>query len=161
MKNEQNSLGFSKFRELMDLWDGIVLKETVENEIDKFLTHKEIVMFFIYPIKKDGRDKTNAKKLYGATEDGRLTFAQMKNPNPGDPVKQNDSFQAFDLETLLAHSDEPDDIQRIKIFDKKDLKKIKVVSQDFAVRRLAKLRLAKKIKPINDPEDKKVTIDDE
>jgi hypothetical protein len=43
----------------------------------------------------------------------------------------------------------------------KDLKKIKVVSQDFAVRRLAKLRLAKKIKPINDPEDKKVTIDDE
>ncbi len=145
----------------MDLWDGIVLKETVENEIDKFLTHKQIVMFFVYPIKRDGKENVSAKKLYGATEDGRLTFAQMKNPNPDDPVKQNDSFQAFDLETLLAHSDEPDDIQRIKIFDKKDLKKIKVVSQDFAVKRLAKLRLAKKIKPINDPEDKKVTIDDE
>ena len=85
----------------------------------------------------------------------------MKSPNPDDPIKSQESFQAFDLETLLAHSDEPDDIQRIKIFDKKDVKKIKIVSQDFAVKRLAKLRLSRNIKPINDGDSNKVTIDDE
>lgn len=161
MEQNQYSVGFSKFRNLMDLWDQYVLKETVENEIDKFLTHKQIVMYFVYPIKKDPKGNIKAKKLYGATEDGRLSFAKMKHPNPDDLDRGAESFQAFDLETLLAHSDEPDDIQRIKIFDKKDIKKIKVVSQEFAVKRLAKLRLAKNLKPINDPEDKQITVDDE
>jgi len=153
------SSGFSNFRELMDLWDNYVFNETVENELEKFLDHKEIVMFFIYPKSKDKKSKT--RKLYGTTEDGRLAFAKMKSPNPDDPPRAEDNFQAFDLETLITNSDEPEDMQRIKIFNKQDLNKIKIVSKDFVIKQLSKGDVTKKLKPVEEPDEPTVFIDDE
>ena len=159
MDYNTQSPGFSQFRQLMDLWDNHVFKESVQDEIDKFLTHKELVMFFLYPAK----DRKNKKtvKLYGTTEDGRLAFAKMKSPNPDDPIKAEDSFQAFDLQTLIDQSDEPEDLQRIKIFNRKDLNKIKIVPQEYAVKKLSSKRLGKKLKPVDTPEDKEANLDDE
>jgi len=158
MHNDSKS-GFSNFRELMDLWDDYVFNETVENELEKFLDHKQLVMFFLYPDIKNKNGK--GKKLYGTTEDGRLSFAKMKSPSPDDPPRSDDNFQAFDLETLITKSDEPEDLQRIKIFNKKDLNKIKIVSKDFVVKKLSKGNITKKLKPVEDPGEPKVFIDDE
>jgi hypothetical protein len=160
MHEPRFSVGFSEFRNLMDMWDRHVFKESVEHEIEKFLDHKQLIMFFVFPVKKGKKSKS--AKLYGATEDGRLSFAKMKHPNPDDLEEKQDSFQAFDLESLVDKSDEPEDLQRIKIFNKKDIPKIKVVSQEYAIERLSKKHLGKHLKPIDSPEPKdKPLIDDE
>ncbi len=159
MHDKRYSVQFSEFRNLMDVWDNYVFVETVHNELEKFLTHKEIIMYFLYPV-KHGKPQKKAR-LYGATEEGRLAFAKIKNPNDDDPEKAQDNFQAFDLESLINHSDEPEEIQRIKIFNRKDIKKIKIVSQDYAIDKLTKLRTASHLKPIDDPESEKEQLDDE
>jgi hypothetical protein len=163
MQDKRYSVGFSEFRNLMDLWDNFVFKESIEHEIDKFLTHKQIIMFFMFPVKGSGKNKkiTKKSKLYGATEDNRLAFAQIKHPNPDDLEKEKESFQAFDLDSLVAKSDEPEDLQRIKIFNKQDVKKIKIVSQEYAIERLSDKKAAKHLKPIDSPEKQNPMIDDE
>lgn len=158
-KDTRYSVGFSEFRNLMDQWDNHVFVETVHNELEKFLNHKEILMYFIYPVKKGKKGKNT--RLYGATEDGRLAFAKIKNPNKDDPEKAQDNFSAFDLVSLVNHSDEPEEVQRIKIFDRRDIPKIKVVSQEYAIEVLTKLRTEKHLKPIEDDSQPKEPIDDE
>ena len=159
MQDKRYSVQFSEFRNLMDVWDNYVFVETVHNELEKFLTHKEIIMYFLYPV-RHGKLKKKVR-LYGATEDGRLAFAKIKSPNEDDPEKAQDNFQAFDLESLINHSDEPEEIQRIKIFNLKDINKIKIVSQNYAIEKLTKLRTAKYLKPIDDPESEKEQLDNE
>ena len=83
MQDKRYSVQFSEFRNLMDVWDNYVFVETVHNELEKFLTHKEIIMYFLYPV-RHGKLKKKVR-LYGATEDGRLAFAKIKSPNEDDP----------------------------------------------------------------------------
>lgn len=157
---DQYSQGFSEFRQLMDLWDNYVFKESVSDEIEKFLTHKQILMTFLYPVSKNKSHKTNPK-LYGATEDSRLAFARLKHPNPEDPVDMEDSFSGLDLESLITNSGESDENQRIKIFNKSDIKKIKVIAMEKAVDKLSKMKAAKVIKPINTKPPEQILKDDE
>ena len=157
---KQYSVGFSKFCQLMDLWDNYVLAENVEHEIEKFLDHKQLLMFFTFTYTKKGSDK-KVIKLYGATEEGRLGFARMKSPNPEDPDVAQDNFTAFDLKSLLnkSHSDE---IETIKIFNKKDLKNIKIIDKEKAIQMLSKPKIKKVIKPLAmEPEDKTVLNDEQ
>lgn len=158
---KQYSVGFSKFRQLMDLWDNYVLAENVEHEIEKFLDHKQLLMFFTFTYKKKYEDdKKSVTKLYGATEEGRLGFARMKSPNPEDPEVYQDNFTAFDLKSLLNKSNS-DEIETIKIFNKKDLKNIKIIEKEKAIEMLSKPKLKKVIKPLAaEPEDKTVLNDE-
>lgn len=164
MEIRNNNLNnFQSFRELMDTWDQYVFFENVNDEIEKFLTHKQILMTFIYPISKSNKNKNSKDKpkLYGTTEDGRLIFARMKSPNPDDPVDKEDTFSAMDLQSLLQNSGESDDVQRIKIFSKQDLKKIKIIPFEKAIQKLTKLKAAKHIKPANTKPPEQVLTDDE
>lgn len=156
---EQYSQGFSNFRQLMDLWDNYVFNESVSDEIEKFLTHKQILMTFMYPVSKT--KKTEKPKLYGSTEEGRLAFARLKSPNPEDPTDMEDSFSGLDLESLINNSQGSDESQRIKIFNKEDIKKIKIISIEDAVEKLSKMKAAKVIKPINTKAPEQILTDDE
>lgn len=158
---EQHSQGFSNFRQLLDLWDNYVFTESVHDEIDKFLTHKQVLMTFMYPVDKKKKNSKTDAKLYGATEEGRLAFARLKNPNPDDPEDMQDNFSGLDLQALISHSDESDEVQRIKIFNKDDIKKIKVIPIEKAVDKLSKMKAAKVIKPINTKPPEQILTDDE
>lgn len=120
-----NSPNFSSFRQLLDLWD---------NTKDKFnkkclMEDNDLILFF----KKD-------KVIYGASENSRLTFARMKNPEKEDKdwVKEA-TFSAYNLE-----EDKPSET----VFGKKDLNKIKVIDQEKAEKELDKK--GKKIPAISD-----------
>lgn len=100
---------FSTFRELMNKWDNA----------RKLMIENNLCLFF----KKDGR-------IYASTEDGRLTFARMKNPDAEDKAWAKDAtFDAYDLEktydgnetrVIFGMADMPD----IKIIDEKKVAKI-------------------------------------
>jgi hypothetical protein len=153
------SVGFSEFRNLMDLWDNYVFMENIEHEIQKFLDHKQILMFFKYPVGKK-HDESEAK-IYGATEDGRLGFARMKSPNPEDPEEYQDNFTAFDLKSLLNHTEDKEEVETIKIFDRKDLKKIKIMNKEDVVEELSKSKHPKEIEAGDEPEKERILTDDE
>jgi hypothetical protein len=165
--NKKYSVGFSEFRNLMDLWDNYVLKESTENEIEKFLTNKQILMFFKYPVDKNGNLNKNDKnfikpKLYGATEENRLSFAKIKHPNPEDLEPAIETFSGIDLKALMDGGEgEDDDFEKIKIFNKKDMKKIKVISQEKAVNILSNSKLKKVISPMPPDDKPKRIIHDE
>ena len=109
------SLGFSRFRHLMDLWDGVVQRE---NNVQAIIDGNGLIVFFL----KDG-------DVYGAPEEGRLVFAKMKNPDEEDEEDwaTEASFAAFRLKDAL----EGREIARV--FQQKDLKTLKVISQEKAV----------------------------
>lgn len=110
-----NSPGFSEFRQLLDKWDEI------KNSFNKkcLLEDNDLVFFF----KKD-------KILYGASENSRLTFARMKNPDKEDVNWAKDAtFSAYDLE-----KEKPSEV----VFNKKDLDKIKIVDSEKAEKELQK-----------------------
>ena len=107
------SPGFSKFRELMDVWDGYL----IENEMDSRVN--ELLAPFVFFFKK-------GKEIYGAGEDGRVVFAKMKHPDDDLPPqwKTEASFSAHDLRKTIAG--EPAQ----HVFTHKDLKQIKVVDKE-------------------------------
>jgi len=143
----------------MDVWDNYVFMENVEHEIEKFLDHKQLLMFFKYPV---GKNKDGAEaKLYGASEDGRLGFARMKSPNPEDPEEYQDNFTAFDLKSLLNHTENKEEVETIKIFDRKDLKKIKILDKNDVIKELAKDKHPKEIEVDDEPEKENILTDDE
>ena len=145
--------GFSSFRKFVSDSELNAWKESNAEDIDKFFVHKQIVMTFVYP--KDS-DKNQESKIYGAMEDGgRLAFARMKDPKD-ENRKAVDSFQAFDLLSMLKNADQPEETQAIKIFSKKDLSQIKIISTDEAARLLSK-KLGKN-KDIMTVQDKKPNI---
>lgn len=120
-----NSPNFSNFRQLLDQWDEI------KNDFNKkcLIEDNDIVFFF----KKD-------KILYGASEDSRLTFARMKNPDPEDKKWSKDAtFSAYDLE-----KEKPTET----VFGSKDLKKIKIIDKEVAEKHLDKK--GKKMPAISD-----------
>jgi hypothetical protein len=110
-----NSPNFSDFRKLLDQWD------EVKNKFNKkcLIEDNDIVFFF----KKD-------KILYGASEDSRLTFARMKNPDKEDKKWSKDAtFSAYDLE-----KEKPTET----VFGKKDIDEIKIIDQEKAKKHLDK-----------------------
>lgn len=110
-----NSPNFSNFRQLLDLWDNV--KEKFNKKC--LLEDNDLVFFF----KKD-------KILYGASENSRLVFARMKNPESEDKKWSEDAtFSAYNLE-----EEKPNEV----VFGSKDLDKIKVLDQEKAEKELDK-----------------------
>lgn len=93
----------------------------LETEASKRLKHlfdgHGLILFF-----KKGKD------YFGATEDGRMVFARMKNPDDETPVGWGEeaNFTAFNLGKLARGE------HGLHVFDQDDLKKIKVVDEDEA-----------------------------
>lgn len=120
-----NSPNFSNFRQLIDKWD------EVKNKFNKkcLMEDNDIVFFF----KKD-------KTIYGGSENSRLIFARMKNPEDGDEKWSKDAtFSAYDLE-----QEKPSET----VFNKQDLDKIKIIDQEKAEKELYKK--GKKMPSISD-----------
>lgn len=114
---EMPSPQFSKFRSLIDIWDEYCfLKENVED----FLNKNQIIIFF----KKDD-------KIFGSNEDGRITFAQLKNKEPD----SDDNFLATDLIQSLDRED-PVNL----LFGIKDIPHLKVCDKDEIIDLLMKKR---------------------
>jgi uncharacterized protein YozE (UPF0346 family) len=107
------SPGFSKFRELMDVWDEYL----VENEIDSRVN--ELIAPFVFFFKKEN-------DIYGAGEDSRVVFAKMKHPDNDLPSgwKEEANFTAHNLKKSVGG--EPSQ----NVFGSKDLKKIKILDKD-------------------------------
>lgn len=109
------SPGFSKFRELMDVWDEYLVESDIDQKINTMLSS------FIFFFEKD-------KQIYGAGEDSRVIFAKMKNPDadlPKDWAKEA-SFSAINLNKSLKGE------MSQYLFQEKDLKEIKVIEKDKA-----------------------------
>lgn len=109
------SPGFSKFRGLMDTWDQYVLEEEAENNLRHFLDMHGLILFF----KKDG-------DYFAAGEDSRVVFARLKNPDKDSAKGWEDeaSFSATNLSKMVRG--EPS----TNVFDKDDIKKIKIVDKE-------------------------------
>lgn len=93
----------------IELWD-----KFRENKLSAFLnSHEELIFFF-----KQG------KEYFAATEDGRMIFAKLKNPDEDTPKQwlEEASFLAFNLGKDGAVSQ--------RIFYKKDISGLKVVDKE-------------------------------
>ena len=120
-----NSPNFSDFRQLLDKWDEI------KDNFNKKCIMEDNDLSFLF--KKD-------KVIYGTSENGRLTFARMKNPDKEDAAWAKDAtFSAYNLE-----SEKPSET----VFNKKDLEEIKVIDQEKAQKELDKK--GKKMPSISD-----------
>ena len=62
-ENNIQTPGFSKFRELLDLWDKQLIKEADESSIRSFLGANNLLLFFIY-VDTDQETKKKVKTLY-------------------------------------------------------------------------------------------------
>jgi hypothetical protein len=118
------SLGFSKFRELLDSWDQYLAEEDRQNKIRSIVDSPNLVLFFV----KDGT-------IYGAPENSRVIFARLKSKGDedGEKWKKDADFMAINLSSLVGE----DKISQ-SVMGKKDLKKIKVIDKEEAERRLKK-----------------------
>lgn len=107
------SPGFSNFRELMDKWD----------KASRLFEESDLCLFF----KKDDT-------VYGATENGRITYARMKNPESKEDAEwaKEATFSAYDLEKSSSGD------KSMSVFRAEDMKKIKVVTQEEAEKELEK-----------------------
>ena len=105
------SPGFSKFRELLDTWDGFLIENEFDEKID------ELMSPFVFFFKKDN-------DIFGAGEDSRVVFAKMKNPDKDLPTgwKDEATFSAHNLTKTIV--DQPSQ----NIFIIKDLDKIKIIA---------------------------------
>lgn len=127
MKNI-NSLGFSKFRQLMDYWDQHLVQENRQNELNDLFDKHDFTLFF----KKD-------KQIYGTPEDSRVLFAKLKAGDKLDAMmagkKEDIKFLAFNL-TKAIKGKEDESIENL--FGKEDIDKIKVISREKAIKLLSK-----------------------
>ena len=112
-----DSLGFSTFRHLMDLWDHSVNEENNRSKIESLLDVNKLLLFF----KKDG-------DVFGSGEDARVTFAKMKKPDEDLPSGwvEEASFTAKNLTKELEGN--PSN----HVFGHKDLKDMKVIDREEA-----------------------------
>lgn len=123
-----NSLGFSSFREILDIWD----ENKDKLKIKVLLEDNGLVFFF----KKDN-------VIYGATENNRLTFSRIKNPEKEDEKWSKEaSFTAINLEDKELSKN---------IFGKKDIDQIEIIDQEKAEKQLNKK--GKKIPDLSDSDD--------
>lgn len=119
---------FSSFRELITIWDDYLLREAEEAKLNALLDN--FVLFF----EKD-------KNIFGATEESRVIFARLKNPDKELPDGWEDeaSFSAQNLTKTVAgeasqHVFQKSDLKNIQIIDReKALQKLKGKGDDFTV----------------------------
>lgn len=105
-------------------------REDLEEKIRSLVNNPSFIMFF---------DKD--KDIYGASEDSRVTFARMKNPDVDDEGWEDDAdFMAINLSRTLQ-GELPQ-----AVFGKKDLKKIHVID-----RGKAEEKLLQQAKSVNEP----------
>ncbi len=109
-KNRQQSLGFSEFRQLLDLWDHNLNKQKIESFIDT----NDLVIFF----KKD-------EQIYAGGEDARMMFARLKSPE--DKSDSDSGFTALNF----AEAVKGNNVQQV--FSAKDLPNIEIISQEDAI----------------------------
>lgn len=119
-----NSPGFSKFRELMDIWDEYLIIQESEDQIAAMIDTADFVFFF-----------TKDANIFGAGEESRMVFAQMKKPNDDLPKNWDEdaSFSAENLEKMAKG--EPS----THIFSNNDLDKIKIIDREEAIQKLTKV----------------------
>lgn len=125
---------FSSFRQLMDTWD----------KSSKLFKESDLCLFF----KKDG-------VLYGATENSRITFARMKNPESEEDNawKKEATFTAYNLEKSAEGS-------KVKsVFNYSDLSDIIPLSQEKVEKELEKK--GKEIPSISEDEEEDQTYGEE
>lgn len=67
--------------------------------------------------------------IYGATEESRLIFAQIKNPEKDDIISDI-NFSAYNLNKLAKGKEEE------SVFSKKDAEKIKIITKEQAIKAL-------------------------
>ena len=118
----------------MDIWDNCCMNEgdDATAKIKMLLDGQNLIMFFL----KD-------KIVYGCSEESRLTFARIKHPNKEDSDLTDARFAAINLfDALRGQTTE-------NLFTKKDMKKIKILTQEKCAS-LLKKELGKKGKKPKD-----------
>ncbi len=153
--NNQPSPAFSKFRELLDLWDKNLLEEADTSSIRAFLDGNRFIMYFVFK-----SDKT--KDIFGTDEDNRIIFSRLKNPNKNEPIDPDEVFTAINIKKALSSEDGLNDETIISFsrgFSKKDLKKIKIVDQDFVIKKMK--HIIKKDPKVHKNDEKEILSDDE
>lgn len=107
-------------RHLLNLWSEQDKKEKQAKV--RQLVENELIFFF----KKDG-------DYFGCSEDGRLVFARIKNPDKDLSPKwfEEACFQVYNLSQTLKQ----DNIVR-KIFYKKDIEDLKIVDREEVEKKL-------------------------
>jgi hypothetical protein len=109
----------SHVRQLLSLWEE---NQNVDTEIQMLVDGQNFVMFF-----KKGKD------VYGAPEESRVTFANMKNPKEmGKEWAKDANFLGMNLNKALKGA------KTHNLFSSNDLDKIKVINKEEAERILAK-----------------------
>lgn len=94
------------------------LKEN--KRIEELLFNKQIIFFFKYK-----------NILFGAKEEDRIIFAKIKSKEKKSPLDYyNNFFKGYNLKKLLNNKN------KIKKFNKKMINKIKVITQEEAVKEL-------------------------
>lgn len=117
------SPAFSSFRSLMDIWDDVLARENLNQQITNLVDHGPLIMFF-----------TKNKDVYGAPEESRVIFAHMKDPDDDDYNDDNDAhFVATNLSAVIRG----DGTQCV--FGKKDINSIKIIPKENAKKRLRRL----------------------
>lgn len=106
----------------MDTWDQFLLEQNNKNSIKAIIENNGLIMFF----KKD-------KEYFGMSEDGRIIFAKMKNPddNLPDGWEKEANFTAYNLNKMIKGETSQ------HVFDHKDIEKIEVVDQEEVVEKLS------------------------
>lgn len=135
------SLGFSKFRSLIDTWDEFVFEEENKNNIKSIIDNNELVMFF----KKND-------EYFGLSEEGRITFAKIKDPDETQPEgwEEEANFTAHNLSKVIEGENSQ------SVFGHKDLKDIEIVDQEEIIEKLGDkaFKSNKKIEKIIIPTNK-------
>jgi hypothetical protein len=131
------SPAFSDFRYWMDLWDHSQQDMDRYSKVEALLDGQQFILFF-----KKG------DTLYGSTEESRLIFAKLKNPDEDacPEWRKEANFLAIDLAEALKGN-------RVQhVFNAKDIKKIKILPRENMEKLLVKRMSTKKALKAKEPE---------
>lgn len=120
------SPGFSKFRQLMDIWDKNLAIQEAEKSVDDLLNRHGLILFF----KKDN-------DYFGAPEESRVIFAKLKDEDDDDPMNPGfrDEAKFMGMNLMKSMFGGPEDSVQT-LFGIKDLPKIKVCDRDEIIKQI-------------------------
>lgn len=125
METQNNSLGFSKFRYWLDLWDRNLEIQEAAKSINDLMDRHGMILFF-----KKGDD------LFGAPEESRLIFAKLKNDteDQDDPMSPGfrDEAKFLGINLLKSMFGSPEDSVE-NLFGNQDIPNIHVCDRDDVV----------------------------
>jgi hypothetical protein len=116
----------------------------------------KFIMYFVFTSDKE------AKEIFGTDEDNRIIFSRLKNPSKHEIVDPSEFFTAINIKKALNSEEGLNDETMISFsrgFSKKDLKKIKIVDQDFVLKKMK--NIIKKDPKVHKDNEKEVLSDDE